>query len=100
MNAEPGGAPSLDDIMDRLRATMRENDENLEAIIRLSNISFRLWLDQTGQRLSAALGISLARVRAFLTDVRSIGLNANSAFWTSYRNEFERARKVPRVRPE
>ncbi|MGW3248316.1 hypothetical protein [Streptomyces sp. NPDC001070] len=100
MTAEPGNAGSFDDIMERLRATLQENDENLADIVRLSDISFRQWLDSAARRVAESLGISLAKVQAFLEDVRTIALNARDSFRNAYSKEKERARKVNRLSPE
>ncbi|MFE7836506.1 hypothetical protein ACFU53_10750 [Streptomyces sp. NPDC057474] len=86
--------------MERLRATLKENDENLTDIVRLSDVSFRQWLDSAARRVAESLGISLAKVEAFLEDVRTIALNAKESFRNAYKREKERARKVKRLGPE
>ncbi|MFI5866749.1 hypothetical protein [Streptomyces sp. NPDC051546] len=96
MNTEPAGAEvDFDALLDRVWAAMTENEDNRREIVRLSEVSFRLWVDSVAQRLSAALGLSLARVHAFFDDVGSIARRAGHTFVGAYHDGYRRARKVP-----
>lgn len=97
MNAEPGTGKDLDALVEALRVVMREQEENLREIGRLSEVSFRLWLGSVADRLATAAGISLARVHALLGDLASIAANAVTAGRRAYRDELRRARRVPRT---
>ncbi|AXI78994.1 hypothetical protein [Peterkaempfera bronchialis] len=99
MNAEPGPDPGadLDSLVDALRMVMREQEENLREIGRMSEVSFRLWLGSVANRLAAAVGIPLARVHAFLGDLASIVVDAGATLKRSYRDEYRRARRYPRA---
>jgi hypothetical protein len=100
MTADPGAGESFENVLERLRTTLRENDENLAEIIHLSDVSFRLWLDKTARGLAEALGVTLAQIQAFLSDVRAIALNARDSFTRAYRENLESARKVRRIGTE
>ncbi|WP_327302318.1 hypothetical protein OG730_01170 [Streptomyces sp. NBC_01298] len=96
MNTEPAGAEvDFDDLLQRVWDAMKEDEDNMGEIVRLSDVSFRLWVDSVAQRLSAALGLSLARVHAFFDDVGSIARRAGHTFADAYHDGYRRARKVP-----
>lgn len=96
MNTEPAGAETgVEEMLERVWAAMRENEENVNEIVRLSEVSFRLWVDHLAERVSAALGISLGHVKAFFADVGSIARRAGQTFSTSFHDTYEKARKVP-----
>ncbi|MEH0548581.1 hypothetical protein QA802_37625 [Streptomyces sp. B21-105] len=97
MNAEPGQGKDLDALVQALRVVIREQEENLREIDRLSEVSFRVWLGSVADRLATAAGISLARVHALLGDLASIAANAVAAGKQAYRNELHRARRIPRT---
>ncbi|MER5728299.1 hypothetical protein ABT084_08045 [Streptomyces sp. NPDC002138] len=96
MNTEPAGAEvDVDELLERVWAAMTENQQNMEEIVRLSDVSFRLWVDSLAQRVAAALGLSLARVHAFFDDVGSIARRAGHTFVGAYHEGYRTARKVP-----
>ncbi|MCJ0872071.1 hypothetical protein [Streptomyces sp. AP-93] len=96
MNTEPAGAEvDVDELLERVWAAMSENEENMSEIVRLSDVSFRLWVDSLAQRLSAALGLSLSSVHAFFDDVGSIARRAGRTFADAYHDGYRRSRKVP-----
>lgn len=96
MNTEPAGAEvDVDELLERVWAAMRENEENMGEIVRLSDVSFRLWVDSLAQRLAAALGLSVARVHAFFDDVGSIARRAGHTFAGAYRDGYRTARRMP-----
>ncbi|PSM44788.1 hypothetical protein C6Y14_01280 [Streptomyces dioscori] len=94
MNAapEPG---EFDSIVNALRVVMREQEENLREIDRMSEVSFRLWLNSVAGRIAKAAGVSLARMHAYLGDLTTILTNARSTLRRSYHDEYRRARRVP-----
>jgi hypothetical protein len=97
MNAEPGQGAELDAVVDALRAVMREHEENLREIDRLSDVSLRLWLSSVAERIATAAGVSLARVHALIGDLASIAANAYATGKRSYRDAYRKARRIPRT---
>ncbi|WP_314409235.1 hypothetical protein [Streptomyces sp. DSM 40484] len=94
MNAEPGPG-EFDSVVNALRMVMREQEENLREIDRMSEVSFRLWLNSVAERLAKAAGVSLARIHAYFGDLTTILTNARSTLRRSYHDEYRRARRVP-----
>jgi hypothetical protein len=97
MNAEPGREAELDAVVGALRLVMREHEENLREIDRLSEVSFRLWLSSVADRIAAAAGVSLARVHALIGDLASIAVNAFATGKRSYQEAYRKARRIPRT---
>ncbi|MFJ7270302.1 hypothetical protein ACIQV3_27305 [Streptomyces sp. NPDC099050] len=96
MNTEPAGAEvDVDELLERVWDAMRKDEENMSEIVRLSDVSFRLWVDSLAQRLAAALGLSLARVHAFFDDVGSIARRAGHTFADAYHDGYRRGRRIP-----
>jgi len=95
MDAEPGSA-SFADSLERLVGALREESEELNRIERLSAQSFREWFDNAVVRVSAKLGITLARARALVDDFVAIGANARSAYRNNYNATRRSARRVRR----
>lgn len=95
MNAEPRPG-EFDSLVDALRTVMREEQEHLREIDRMTAASFRLWLDSVAERLARITGYSLGRVRGYLGDLSTIVLNAGSTMVRSYRDGKDEGRRVPR----
>lgn len=98
MNSEPVGLGADDqETLERVLATLRENEQIMGEIARLSDVSFRRWIDSLAQRLSAALALSLGHVAAFLDDFGVIARRTVHTFADAYDDGYRRGRKVPPV---
>ncbi|WP_217165824.1 hypothetical protein [Streptomyces sp. AC512_CC834] len=97
MNAEPGEVAEFDAVVDALRAVIREQQESLREIDRLSEASFRLWLNSVAGRIAAAAGVSLARINAFIDDLASIAANMIETGKRAYHDAYRAARHVRRT---
>ncbi|MFI8201261.1 hypothetical protein [Streptomyces sp. NPDC085937] len=95
MNAEPRTGAEFDAVVNALRSVIQEQMEDLREIDRLSEASFRLWLNKVAGRLAAVAGVSLARVSAFIDDLASIAARMVETGKRSYRDAYRRARRVP-----
>jgi len=95
MEIEPGGG-SFADSLERLAEILHEESTELQRIEQLSYQSFREWLDRVVSRVSATLGITLARARALVDDYVTIAANARSTFWEHYHATRGASRRVRR----
>ncbi|MFE4639328.1 hypothetical protein ACFRJ1_38910 [Streptomyces sp. NPDC056773] len=96
MNSEPVGLGADDQAtLERVLATLRENEQIMGEIARLSDVSFRRWVDSLAQRLSAALALSLGHVTAFLDDFGEIARRTVHTFADAYDDGYSRGRRVP-----
>ncbi|WP_162793991.1 hypothetical protein [Streptomyces paludis] len=97
MNAEPVGSPGMEEMRERIREAMREHELNMSEITQMSDVSFLHWVESVGRRIAAALGIPLAKLHALFDDMRSIGGNMKDSFRASYRDAYNRSRKIKRT---
>ncbi|MFC8366566.1 hypothetical protein ACFUIT_00885 [Streptomyces sp. NPDC057239] len=95
MNAEPGKGAEFDAVVDALRAVIQEQKENLREIDRLSEASFRLWLNKVAGRIAEMACVPLAHVKAFVDDLSAIAAHMVEKGKRSYRDAYHKARRVP-----
>ncbi|MFD3379603.1 MULTISPECIES: hypothetical protein [unclassified Streptomyces] len=96
MEAVPADKANVDAVAERLRQILRESNEDMSAILRMSEVSFREWLSGVTTRIANRLGLAAAAVDAVIADACAIALNAKDAFLSSYERERDKRRRVQR----
>jgi len=93
VNVEPG-TPGYADMLDRVARMLEDDSVDNAAIASMSHESFREWLNVVVTRVSQTLGIALSSAAALVADTVQIMRNARSSFMVSYRENYERARRI------
>jgi hypothetical protein len=93
MEAYPG-SDSYAETLARLARLMDDEKVHHEHIARMAEQSAREFLDDFIQRASKALGLAAAKVAALVSDLMQIGRNAGAAFGKSFRDNYEKNRRV------
>ncbi len=94
--AEPNEA-TYEDAVRRITELIRENIQDIAEIQNVSEISFRAWLNQVVQSAFAGLGVTAAKLQAFVDDITMIVSNARKTFRQAYRDAYQDARKIDPV---
>ncbi|GIM93393.1 hypothetical protein [Paractinoplanes toevensis] len=92
------GDSTYDETIRRIAQLIQSDENERGKIQELSTESFREWLDDIVRRISRELGIALANVHVLIEDVFTIGLNAATSFAGGYRDAYQKARRVQRLR--
>ena len=96
-DVSPGSA-SYEETLARIASIISQGDSDLADVKKMSADSFREWLDSALQRAARQLGIAVAAARAFLDDLAAVFGNAGTAFGKGYRESYDAARRVKRLK--
>lgn len=92
------GSASYEEALAKIAKLIQSDEQERGKIENLSKESFREWLSDALNRISAELGIAFSNAAALVADVFTIGVNAVTAFTKSYRENYYAARRIQRMR--
>lgn len=78
----------------RIEKALALDEQTLKEIGKLSEESFRVWLNDVAERIADKLGYAVGFVRAYIEDILSIASNFSASFRDGFRRGYHQSRII------